>query len=464
MPIYPRMLTLKRAVICAAVVALVVGGMGSGAGAAPAEGDVIGAGAPAAVRGSYIVVLKAGVSDRSAEFARRVGGKVGHRYRQALHGFEMAMGERAARRLAADPAVAYVEQNQTVTTNGLQSPAPSWGLDRIDQRNLALNNRYAYPATGAGVRAYIVDSGIRFSHTEFGGRAVSGFDAVDGGTADDAYGHGTHMAAIVGGTTFGVAKGVTLVAVRVVNASGNGTLAQVIAGIEWVTADHDPGERAVANLSLGGQGTALNAAVANSIADGVTYVVSAGNANTDACTFTPASAPAAVTVGATTSTDQRTAASNYGGCVDLFAPGGGILSAWGGGDSATNTLTGTSAAAAHTTGAAAILLEQNPGFTPQQVRDALVLTATTGLVGNAGAGSPNKLLYVEPVAEFTLAVTSPSTPVVQGSWEKNFLQVFTLVGAPQPVKLSAALPPGVSATFEDVNPVTSGATVPITIR
>ncbi|HEX6872556.1 MAG TPA: S8 family peptidase [Micromonosporaceae bacterium] len=354
------------------------------------------------VADSYIVVLKPtsqlrtrGVSATAAELVRRHGGTVGPVYRHALTGFEVGASAAVARRLAADPAVAYVEQNSVMTVNGTQSPTPSWGLDRIDQRYLPLDNSYTYPTTAAGVRAYLIDTGIRLTHSDFGGRAVSGFDAVDGGTADDCNGHGTHLAGIVGGATYGVAKGATLVAVRVLNCTGSGTTAQVISGVDWVTGDHDPGELAVANLSLGGSvNTSLETAVRNSIADGVTYSVAAGGSGSDACNYSPARVSEAITVGATDSRDNRTSSSNIGTCLDLFAPGAGITSTWYTTDSATATLSGTSMATAHVTGAAALALARNPSFTPQQVRDYLVDTATIGVVLNAGTGSPNRLLFV----------------------------------------------------------------------
>jgi subtilisin family serine protease len=280
-----------------------------------------------------------------------------------------------------------------VTATDTQTPA-TWGLDRIDQRNLPLSNSYTYPTGASNVTAYIIDTGMRLTHSQFSGRAVSGYDAVDGGSADDCNGHGTHVAGTVGSTTYGVAKLVRLVAVRVLDCSGSGTTSGVVAGIDWVTAHHMAGRPAVANMSLGGGvSSALDTAVANSIADGITYAVAAGNSNANACNSSPSRVAAAITVGATTNADARASYSNYGTCLDLFAPGSSVTSAWFTSDTATNTISGTSMAAPHAAGAAALYLAANPTATPSAVRDALVNAATTGIVTNPGTGSPNRLLY-----------------------------------------------------------------------
>ena len=374
------------------------------ASAAP-SGTIRLAGGPTAVPGSYIVVLKdsavgaragapsaaAAVSTRAASLTRGYGGSVARSFGTALNGFEASIGEAAAKRLAADPAVAYVEQNHTVSLAATQTNA-TWGIDRIDQRNRPLSRTYTYSTTASNVTAYIIDTGIRFGHSQFGGRAVSGYDAVDGGTADDCNGHGTHVAGTVGGSTYGVAKGVRLVGVRVLNCSGSGTNAGVIAGVNWVT--NNAVRPAVANMSLGGTvSSALDSAVGNSIARGITYGLAAGNSNANACSSSPSRVAAGITVGATTSTDARASYSNYGTCLDIFAPGSSITSAWHTSNSATNSISGTSMATPHVVGAAALYLSGNTGASPQQVRDALVGRATTGVVTGAGSGSPNRLLY-----------------------------------------------------------------------
>ncbi|MFI6824372.1 S8 family peptidase [Micromonospora sp. NPDC050187] len=377
--------------------------------AAPSVGEIRSAGGATAVADSYIVVLKdssvggragtrqAAVKSTASSLAERFGGSLGHVYGDALNGFEVKLSERAAKRLAAHPSVDYVEQNHTVTMDATQTNPP-WGLDRIDQRNLPLSASYSYVSTGARVKAYIVDTGIRTTHNDFGGQAIDGYDAIDNALpAADCNGHGTHVAGTVGGTSYGVAKDVTLVAVRVLNCQGSGTWAQVIAGINWVTSDHQPGQPAVANMSLGGGlNTSLNTAVANSIADGVTYAVASGNSNQNACNFSPASVPTALSVNASQSNDARASFSNWGTCTDLFAPGVSVLSAWHTSNTATNTISGTSMASPHVAGAAARVLQVNPTWTPAQVHSYIVSQATTNVITNPGTGSPNRLLYLAP--------------------------------------------------------------------
>jgi subtilisin family serine protease len=394
---------MKRSLLFGAVAVLVLGGAAAApAQAAPAsssEGTIRSAGTTEVVKDSYVVVLKEtaalkkqGVGRAASSLTKSYGGAVKRTYRSALSGFEVSVGEKAAKRLAADPAVAYVQRNGIYHVSATQSPA-TWGIDRIDQRNLPLSNSYTYATTASNVTAYIIDTGIRITHTEFGGRATSGYTAVnDGNGTNDCNGHGTHVAGTVGGATYGVAKAVQLKAVRVLDCSGSGTTAGVAAGIDWVTANAV--KPAVANMSLGGGADAtLDAAVNRSISAGVTYGIAAGNDGANACNYSPARVAAAITVGATTSTDARASYSNYGTCVDIFAPGSSITSAWRTSDTATNTISGTSMATPHVVGAAALVLAANPGYSPQQVRDALVGAATPGVVGNPGSGSPNLLLY-----------------------------------------------------------------------
>jgi len=384
---------IRRLGLIMAAAAVVGAAIGAGPATGAGTGEILHAGGPNAVVDSYVVVLKPGATAAAGDLAAAYGGRVGHVYSAALRGFEVSMGEAAAKRLAAHPSVAYVEQNHVLSLADTQPNPPSWGLDRIDQRNLPLDQSYTYPTIAADVHAYIVDTGIRFTHTDFGGRATSGFDAIDGGAADDCHGHGTHVAGTTGGTSFGVAKGVQLVAVRVLNCAGSGTTAQVVAGVDWVTANAI--KPAVANMSLGGGiQTALDTAVANSIASGVTYAIAAGNSAADACNFSPARVPTAITLGASDISDVRASFSNFGTCLDLFAPGVNITSAWMTSDTATAVLSGTSMATPHTAGAAALVLSANPTFTPQQVRDQIVADATTGKIVNPGTGSPNLLLFV----------------------------------------------------------------------
>jgi subtilisin family serine protease len=351
---------------------------------------------------TYIVTLRPATGDSrsiGAEAERRFGGSLAQVYSRALSGFAITIPDSLAARLASDPRVLSVEQDAVVQADVTQTPA-TWGLDRIDQRSQPLNNSYTATSTGAGVTAYIIDTGIRLSHTQFGGRAVTGYDAVtSGGTANDCNGHGTHVAGTVGGKDYGVADGVRLVAVRVLDCNGSGSTSGVIAGIDWVTGNHAAGQPAVANMSLGGgASTALDTAVKNSIADGVAYAVAAGNGNSagvaqNACNSSPARVPAAMTVSATDSADRKASWANYGTCVDWFAPGVSITSSWNTSDTATNTISGTSMATPHTTGVAALYLQTNRTATPQQVRDALFNNATSGIVTSPGSGTPNRLLF-----------------------------------------------------------------------
>ncbi|MEV4478590.1 S8 family peptidase [Micromonospora coxensis] len=372
--------------------------------AAP-TGQIRYAGAADAISGSYLVVLKSdavgaanslaartAVPDRATGLVKRYGGSVGDVYDAALTGFSAKMSAGQARRLAADPSVAYVEQDRVVTAQATQSNPPSWGLDRIDQRSLPLSRSYTYPNTASNVRAYIIDTGIRTTHSDFGGRASWGTNTVDTNNTD-CNGHGTHVAGTVGGTAYGVAKGVRLVAVKVLNCSGSGSTTGVVNGINWVT--RNAVKPAVANMSLGGgASTSIDSAVSSSISAGISYVVAAGNSNANACSYSPARVGAAITVGSTTSTDARSSFSNYGSCVDIFAPGSSIVSAYRTSDTSTSTLSGTSMASPHVAGAAALVLSANPSYTPAQVASYLTTNATTGKVTSPGTGSPNRLLFV----------------------------------------------------------------------
>jgi len=351
------------------------------------------------IANQYIVVLKDDVANVDAEalrLARDFGGdrNNGQTYHKAIKGFSVKMSEQQAVRLANDPRVDFVEEDGTVSLDTTQTGA-TWGIDRIDQRDLPLSGTYTYNATGTGVKAYIIDTGIRATHTQFAGRVISGFTAIsDGLGTNDGNGHGTHVSGTVGGSTYGVAKNVTLVAVRVLDSSGSGTNSGVIAGVDFVTSDHVAGQPAVANMSLGGgASSALDTAVANSIADGVTYAIAAGNDAVDACTTSPARVASAITVGSTTTTDARSSFSNFGTCLDIFAPGSSITSSWNTSDTATNTISGTSMATPHVTGVAALFLETNPTASPATVTAAIVNGATLNHVTGAGTGSPNRLLF-----------------------------------------------------------------------
>ena len=358
------------------------------------------------VEGQYIVVLKEDqvsfaansasrrpdVSSLAVDMASRFGLQVNMAYSRVLPGFVVRASEKQIAELLTDARVAYVEQDGYVSTSAVQTGA-TWGIDRVDQRNLPLSGSYEYLTTASNVHTYIVDTGVLSTHVQFSGRMGNGYTAIsDGRGTEDCNGHGTHVAGTVAGTTHGIAKGAIVHPVRVLGCNGSGTNSGVIAGMDWVAANHI--KPAVANMSLGGgASTATDDAVTRMHNAGVTVVVAAGNDNSNACNYSPARAPVAITVGSTTNTDARSSFSNFGTCLDIFAPGSNILSAWYTGTSATNTISGTSMASPHVAGAAALYLANNPTATPAQVATALINNSTPNKVTSAGTGSPNRLLY-----------------------------------------------------------------------
>ncbi len=352
------------------------------------------------VENSYIVVLDESVVGEKGAFsiadhiasdiAAGYRGKIKHVYKDALNGFAIEMSEADAKALSEDFRVKFVEEDGVMETIATQTNPP-WGLDRIDQRDRPLSASYTYNWTGAGVRVYVIDTGIRTAHTQFGGRASNVFD-VNGGNGQDCNGHGTHVSGTVGGTTYGVAKSSLLRGVRVFGCGSTTSTSNIIAGVNWVTGNHI--KPAVANMSVGGgASSSLDTAVNNLINAGVTVAVAAGNSNTNACNGSPARVAAAITVGSTTSTDARSSFSNFGTCLDLFAPGSSILSAWYTSNTATATLSGTSMASPHVAGVAALYKQANTGASPATVRNAIVNNATTNRLSGIGTGSPNRLLY-----------------------------------------------------------------------
>jgi subtilisin family serine protease len=384
-----------------------------------AQGQVLGTDRVGAIPDSYLVQIKDSASPKSASaqtartLTARYGGAVRMAWQHALNGFAVTMNAEQAAKMAADPRVESVQQDAVVRIADAQPNPPSWGLDRIDQRDLPLANSYSYDTTAANVHAYVIDTGIRTTHSTFGGRATWGTNIVGDGNNTDCNGHGTHVAGTLGGSQYGVAKGVQLVAVKVLDCSGNGSFSGVAAGIDWVTANAI--KPAVANMSLGAQWSdaASENAVRNAIASGITFAISSGNSNADACEFTPAKVTEAITVNSSDSNDTRASLSNFGPCTDIFAPGVNITSAWHTSDTATNTISGTSMAAPHVAGAAALWLATHPNDSPAAVQTALIGNSSPGKITNPGAGSPNRLLFTSPVSR------PPADPVVTDPGPRN---------------------------------------------
>lgn len=360
---------------------------------------------PRAIPNRYIVVLEddaviaggdyAAVLGRVQQVTRGRAAVPDHVYAFALRGFSAFMSEEDAVAISRDPLVAYVEEDSVIEAIATQTNPP-WGLDRIDQRDRPLSGTYSYTRTGSGVNVYVIDTGIRRTHTQFGGRAFHGFTSInDGRGSTDCNGHGTHVAGTVGGTTYGVAKATRLFSVRVLSCSGSGSNSGVIAGVDWVRANHI--KPAVANMSLGGgASSSLDTAVRNSISAGVTYAVAAGNSNANASNFSPARVGEAITVGSSTSSDARSSFSNFGSVVDIFAPGSSILSAWSTSDTATRTISGTSMASPHVAGVAARYLQGNPSASASAVRNAIVADATLNRLSGIPTGTANRLLFRSP--------------------------------------------------------------------
>ncbi|MBB5934936.1 S8 family peptidase [Streptomyces zagrosensis] len=452
-----RRLATTGALVTATVTAMLAGAAvtAPAQAAGPPQGRILAADSPHRVDGSYVVTLKntPSVAATATSLADTYGGEVTRTYSTALKGFALRADEESARRLAADPAVLQVEADQRMRALGTQPNPPSWGLDRVDQEELPLDKSYTYPDTSQGVTTYVIDTGIRVTHEDFGGRASWGTNTVDSENRD-CNGHGTHVAGTMVGDDFGLAKKAKVVAVKVLDCEGSGTTAGVIKGIDWVTAN--AAKPAVANMSLGGgKSETLDRAVTNSINAGIPYAVAAGNENEDACTGSPSGAPAAITVGSTTRSDGRSSFSDYGSCLDIFAPGSDITSAWMTDDTATSTISGTSMASPHAAGAAALVHGAHPNWSPQQVRDALVQRATSGVVTDPRPGSPNKLLRVTgediptPDNDFALA-TGPASGTVEAGQEIGTKVTTSVVkGDPENITLTASgLPNGAEARFD----------------
>ena len=363
--------------------------------------------------GSYIVVMRSSddLDVEEAEIAKS-GGRTEKRFSRAINALSVKVKHSEAARIRNNPKVLFVELDQPVYALDTQIDPPSWGLDRIDQRSLPLNSTFTASAKGAGVDAYIVDTGILSTHSDFTGRMGAGYSAIsDGNGTNDCNGHGTHVAGTTAGTTYGIAKSATLIPVRVLDCTGSGLNSGVIAGLDWIISHHTAGTPAVANMSLGGGASAaLDLAVQNVINDGVVMAVAAGNDGLNACNYSPARAANAITVGSTTTTDARSSFSNTGTCVDIFAPGSLITSSWIGSSTAITTISGTSMASPHVAGVAAVLIGRYPTSTPAQIATMLRTSATPNVVTSAGTGSPNYLLYLDPLGG-PIVAPPPVTPV-----------------------------------------------------
>ena len=381
--------------------------------------QAIGASPPVPGLVRYIVLFRPGkTSDTAADVVTSAhGGTEIRTFENVLNGAVIDITARDRAALMNDPNVLSVEQDAVVTVT--QTDAP-WGLDRLDQRALPLSTTYSAPTEAINVRAFIIDTGINKKHVDFGSRVVSGFDAIDSGGdgSNDCNGHGTHVAGTVGGTTYGVAKGITLVPVRALGCTGSGTLSGVIAGLDWVVSQHQPGQLDVANMSLGaGASSALDTAVNNAITRGVSVVVAAGNSNADACNSSPARVPAAITVAASDRSDIRASFSNYGSCVDVFAPGVAITSTWWGSTTATNTISGTSMASPHVAGLAALTLQLNGVLTPAQLASVITANATTGIISSAGTNTPNRLVFIDSNPLTPPTTTPPPSTTIPKTYQ-----------------------------------------------
>lgn len=356
------------------------------------------------ITGQYIVTLKDAKdtpSKKAEEFSTKFGAKVKFVYSTALHGFSINATDDQIAKIKQQPEVASVSPDYMVSIDNTQA-SPDWGLDRMDQRSANLDSSYTYNSDGTGVTSYVIDTGLRISHQEFQGRASYGYDFIDNDAiADDCHGHGTHVAGTIGGQTYGVAKNVNVVGVRVLDCQGSGSTSQVIAGIDWVTANANG--PSVVNMSLGGTASnEMDTAIRNSIASGITYAIAAGNSDDNCNKYSPSRVTEAIVVGASAQNDARADFSNFGPCVDIFAPGVNITSAWKDSDAATYTSSGTSMAAPHVAGAAALILSQNPSYAPAQVASTMIANSSINMVTNYDSAttlSANRLLYVgDPAA------------------------------------------------------------------